>query len=115
MSFYASKSKFRIDIFLASLGSLCFSLFSRTPACSHSYQSRREYSAQPSVKKSEQQCNSQFAQQRLDTGAVIAGWVSSFYLLLPAGVTPFLGIYIDGFGQRVTLRRHSKFLVTHND
>ena len=43
----------------------------------------------------------QFAQQRLQKGAVIGGWVSSFYLLLPAGLTPFLGIYIDMFGQRI--------------
>ena len=43
----------------------------------------------------------QFAQQRLKKGAVIGGWVSSFYLLLPAGLTPFLGIYIDMFGQRI--------------
>ncbi|TBU31284.1 MFS general substrate transporter [Dichomitus squalens] len=46
--------------------------------------------------------STQFAQQRLKKGAVIGGWVSSFYLLLPAGLTPFLGIYIDVFGQRIT-------------
>ena len=47
---------------------------------------------------------SQFAQQRLKKGAVIGGWVSSFYLLLPAGLTPFLGIYIDMNGQRIGFR-----------
>ncbi|TFK82833.1 MFS general substrate transporter [Polyporus arcularius HHB13444] len=45
--------------------------------------------------------STQFAQQRLKKGAVIGGWVSSFYLLLPAGLTPFLGIYIDVQGQRI--------------
>ncbi|KAJ3479652.1 hypothetical protein NLI96_g8903 [Meripilus lineatus] len=45
--------------------------------------------------------STQFAQQRLKKGAVIGGWVSSFYLLLPACLTPFLGIYIDFFGQRI--------------
>ncbi|KAH9837785.1 major facilitator superfamily domain-containing protein [Rhodofomes roseus] len=45
--------------------------------------------------------STQFAQQRLKKGAVIGGWVSSFYLLLPACLTPFLGIYIDCFGQRI--------------
>ncbi|CCM05917.1 uncharacterized protein FIBRA_08155 [Fibroporia radiculosa] len=45
--------------------------------------------------------STQFAQQRLQQGAVIGGWVSSFYLLLPACLTPFLGIYIDAFGQRI--------------
>ncbi|KAI0791011.1 MFS general substrate transporter [Abortiporus biennis] len=45
--------------------------------------------------------STQFAQQRLKKGAVVGGWVSSFYLLLPAGLTPFLGIYIDVFGQRI--------------
>lgn len=49
----------------------------------------------------------QFAQQRLKKGAVIGGWVSSFYLLLPACLTPFLGIYIDAFGQRIGLRTYS--------
>ena len=49
---------------------------------------------------------SQFAQQRLKKGAVIGGWVSSFYLLLPAGLTPFLGIYIDVFGQRIGFRKY---------
>lgn len=46
----------------------------------------------------------QFAQQRLNKGAVIGGWVSSFYLLLPAGLTPFLGIYVDLCGQRILFR-----------
>ncbi|PCH43143.1 MFS general substrate transporter [Wolfiporia cocos MD-104 SS10] len=46
--------------------------------------------------------STQFAQQRLKKGAVIGGWVSSFYLLLPACLTPFLGIYIDTFGQRIS-------------
>lgn len=46
----------------------------------------------------------QFAQQRLKKGAVIGGWVSSFYLLLPAGLTPFLGIYIDVYGKRIGFR-----------
>ncbi|KAH9920859.1 MFS general substrate transporter [Epithele typhae] len=45
--------------------------------------------------------STQFAQQRLQKGAVVGGWVSSFYLLLPAGLTPFLGIYIDMYGQRI--------------
>ncbi|TCD68571.1 hypothetical protein EIP91_010496 [Steccherinum ochraceum] len=45
--------------------------------------------------------STQFAQQRLQKGAVIGGWVSSFYLLLPACLTPFIGIYIDVFGQRI--------------
>ncbi|CAL1698271.1 unnamed protein product [Somion occarium] len=45
--------------------------------------------------------STQFAQQRLKKGAVIGGWVSSFYLLLPACLTPFLGIYIDVYGQRI--------------
>ncbi|KAI0369350.1 MFS general substrate transporter [Pilatotrama ljubarskyi] len=45
--------------------------------------------------------STQFAQQRLKKGAVIGGWVSSFYLLLPAGLTPFLGIYIDVYGKRI--------------
>ena len=48
---------------------------------------------------------SQFAQQRLKKGAVIGGWVSSFYLLLPACLTPFLGIFIDVYGQRVSFRK----------
>ncbi|KAG1823725.1 uncharacterized protein BJ212DRAFT_1296286 [Suillus subaureus] len=34
----------------------------------------------------------QFAQQRLKKGAVVGRWVLSFYLLLPIGLTPFLGI-----------------------
>ncbi|EJD04962.1 MFS general substrate transporter [Fomitiporia mediterranea MF3/22] len=46
--------------------------------------------------------STQFAQQRLKKGAVIGGWVSSFYLLLPACLTPFLGIFIDVYGQRVS-------------
>ncbi len=46
----------------------------------------------------------QFAQQRLKKGAVVGGWVSSFYLLLPACLTPFLGIYIDVYGQRIGFR-----------
>ena len=46
----------------------------------------------------------QFAQQRLKKGAVIGGWVSSFYLLLPVGLTPFLGVFIDVFGHRVSFR-----------
>ena len=50
----------------------------------------------------------QFAQQRLKKGAVIGGWVSSFYLLLPACLTPFLGIFIDVYGQRVTFCELSK-------
>ena len=33
--------------------------------------------------------------------------MSSFYLLLPAGLTPFLGIYIDVFGQRIAFRMYS--------
>ncbi|KAI8996319.1 MFS general substrate transporter [Trametes punicea] len=45
--------------------------------------------------------STQLAQQRLKKGAVIGGWVSSFYLLLPAGLTPFLGIYVDVFGNRI--------------
>ncbi|KIK69143.1 hypothetical protein GYMLUDRAFT_35216 [Collybiopsis luxurians FD-317 M1] len=46
--------------------------------------------------------STQFAQQRLKKGAVIGGWVSSFYLLLPACLTPVLGIVIDLHGQRVS-------------
>ncbi|KAJ3493517.1 hypothetical protein NLJ89_g11001 [Agrocybe chaxingu] len=46
--------------------------------------------------------STQFAQQRLKKGAVIGGWVSSFYLLLPACLTPFLGIFIDVSGHRVS-------------
>ncbi|KAI0684050.1 MFS general substrate transporter [Cytidiella melzeri] len=45
--------------------------------------------------------STQFAQQRLKKGAVVGGWVSNFYLLLPACLTPFIGIYIDVFGQRI--------------
>jgi MFS family permease len=47
--------------------------------------------------------STQFAQQRLQKGAVVAGWVSSFYLILPIAVTPFLGMYIDAYGRRVTI------------
>ncbi|KII90053.1 hypothetical protein PLICRDRAFT_108290 [Plicaturopsis crispa FD-325 SS-3] len=47
--------------------------------------------------------STQFSQQRLKKGAIIGGWVSSFYLLLPAGLTPFLGVFIDVTGHRVTL------------
>ncbi|KZS89371.1 MFS general substrate transporter [Sistotremastrum niveocremeum HHB9708] len=46
--------------------------------------------------------STQFAQQRLKKGAVIGGWVSSMYLLLPICLTPFLGVFIDVYGQRVT-------------
>ncbi|KAH7882231.1 MFS general substrate transporter [Phlebopus sp. FC_14] len=46
--------------------------------------------------------STQFAQQRLKKGAVVGGWVSSFYLLLPVGLTPFEGIFIDAHGHRVT-------------
>ncbi|KAF9075748.1 MFS general substrate transporter [Rhodocollybia butyracea] len=47
--------------------------------------------------------STQFAQQRLKKGAVIAGWVSSFYLLLPACLTPVVGLLIDVYGQRVSV------------
>ncbi|KAH7910570.1 MFS general substrate transporter [Hygrophoropsis aurantiaca] len=47
--------------------------------------------------------STQFAQQRLQSGAVIGGWVSSMYLLLPVALTPFLGVFIDAYGHRVTL------------
>ena len=53
---------------------------------------------------------SQFAQQRLKKGRVVGGWVSSFYLLLPAALSPFLGIFIDAFGHRVFICMH---LSTH--
>jgi len=46
--------------------------------------------------------STQFTQQRLQKGAVIGGWVSSMYLLLPVGLTPLLGLYIDRYGQRMT-------------
>ncbi|KAF9058999.1 MFS general substrate transporter [Rhodocollybia butyracea] len=46
--------------------------------------------------------STQFAQQRLKKGAVIGGWVSSFYLLLPACLTPVLGLVIDLYGGRVS-------------
>ncbi|KIJ37181.1 hypothetical protein M422DRAFT_76133 [Sphaerobolus stellatus SS14] len=46
--------------------------------------------------------STQFAQQRLKKGAVVGGWVSSFYLLLPVGLTPFLGVFIDVYGHRVS-------------
>ena len=49
---------------------------------------------------------SQFAQQRLKKGTVVGGWVSSFYLLLPAALSPFLGIFIDAFGHRVFICMH---------
>lgn len=52
----------------------------------------------------------QFAQQRLQKGAVIGGWVSSFYLLLPACLTPFLGVYIDTFGQRISIRESIRLM-----
>ncbi len=54
----------------------------------------------------------QFAQQRLKKGAVIGGWVSSFYLLLPAGLTPFLGIYIDVYGKRIGFRTSTLYTVS---
>lgn len=47
--------------------------------------------------------STQLAQQRLQKGAVVAGWVSSFHLLLPIAVTPFLGTFIDACGRRVTI------------
>ncbi|KAG1847655.1 MFS general substrate transporter [Suillus subalutaceus] len=47
--------------------------------------------------------STQFAQQRLKKGAVVGGWVSSFYLLVPIGLTPFLGMFIDAYGRRVTI------------
>ncbi|KAK7059925.1 MFS general substrate transporter [Favolaschia claudopus] len=47
--------------------------------------------------------STQFAQQRLKKGAVVGGWVASMYLLLPIGLTPFIGIFIDLFGNRITL------------
>ncbi|KAG1862373.1 MFS general substrate transporter [Suillus tomentosus] len=47
--------------------------------------------------------STQFAQQRLQKGAVVGGWVSSFYLILPIGLTPFLGMFIDAYGRRVTI------------
>jgi hypothetical protein len=50
--------------------------------------------------------STQFAQQRLNKGTVIGGWVSSFYLLLPACATPFIGIFIDLYGNRISFRRH---------
>ncbi len=37
--------------------------------------------------------------------------MSSFYLLLPAGLTPFLGIYIDVFGQRIAFREYCCLMV----
>jgi len=51
----------------------------------------------------------QFAQQRLGKGAVVGGWVSSFYLLLPVVLTPFLGIFIDVFGHRISVRLYFIF------
>ncbi|KAJ7714783.1 MFS general substrate transporter [Mycena olivaceomarginata] len=47
--------------------------------------------------------STQFAQQRLKKGAVVGGWVASMYLLLPIGLTPFIGIFVDLFGHRITL------------
>lgn len=47
--------------------------------------------------------STQFAQQRLKKGAVVGGWVSSFYLFVPIGLTPFLGMFIDAYGRRVTI------------
>ncbi|KAG1720643.1 MFS general substrate transporter [Suillus lakei] len=47
--------------------------------------------------------STQFAQQRLKKGAVVGGWVSSFYLLLPVGLTPLEGVFIDAYGHRVTI------------
>ncbi|KAG2344649.1 MFS general substrate transporter [Suillus weaverae] len=47
--------------------------------------------------------STQLAQQRLKKGAVVGGWVSSFYLLLPVGLTPFEGVFIDAYGHRVTI------------
>ncbi|KAG2156940.1 MFS general substrate transporter [Suillus bovinus] len=47
--------------------------------------------------------STQFAQQRLQKGAVVGGWVSSFYLILPIGLTPFLGMFIDAYGRRITI------------
>ncbi|KAG0706227.1 major facilitator superfamily domain-containing protein [Suillus ampliporus] len=47
--------------------------------------------------------STQFVQQRLKTGAVVGGWVSSFYLLLPVGLTPLAGVFIDVYGHRVTI------------
>ncbi|KAG1732634.1 MFS general substrate transporter [Suillus paluster] len=47
--------------------------------------------------------STQFAQQRLKKGAVVGGWVSSFYLLLPVVLTPLEGVFIDTYGHRVTI------------
>ncbi|KAG1797118.1 MFS general substrate transporter [Suillus plorans] len=47
--------------------------------------------------------STQFAQQRLKKGAVVGGWVSSFYLLLPVGLVPLEGVFIDTYGHRVTI------------
>ncbi|KAG1728444.1 MFS general substrate transporter [Suillus lakei] len=47
--------------------------------------------------------STQFAQQRLKTGATVGGWVSSFYLLLPVVLTPLEGLFIDAYGHRVTI------------
>ncbi|KAF8148947.1 MFS general substrate transporter [Mycena galopus ATCC 62051] len=47
--------------------------------------------------------STQFVQQRLKKGAVVGGWVASMYLLLPVGLTPFIGIFVDLFGNRITL------------
>ncbi|KAJ7581826.1 MFS general substrate transporter [Mycena floridula] len=47
--------------------------------------------------------STQISQQRLKKGAVVGGWVASMYLLLPIGLTPFIGIFVDMFGHRFTL------------
>ncbi|KAG2136701.1 MFS general substrate transporter [Suillus clintonianus] len=47
--------------------------------------------------------STQFAQQRLKKGAVVGGWVSSFYLILPIALTPLEGVFIDAYGRRVTI------------
>lgn len=35
---------------------------------------------------------------------MVGGWVSSFYLLLPVGLVPLEGVFIDAYGHRVTIR-----------
>lgn len=45
---------------------------------------------------------------------MIGGWVSSFYLLLPACLTIFLGIYIDVYGQRIGFRECILFSIVPN-
>ncbi|KAG1728443.1 MFS general substrate transporter [Suillus lakei] len=47
--------------------------------------------------------STQLAQQRLEKGAVVGGWVSSFYLLLPIALTPLECVFIDAYGRRVTI------------